>query len=314
MKVHFDGVNPGSMSGPNTFGVRLAKKLFESGHQVCFDREDADVSLVFIEKTGKPLAKRVVQRLDGIWFKPSEFEIKNVGIIDLYHQADAIVWQSEFDKQMTTKWFGAPRFAKSSAIIRNGISINPLKKLTLTSLQKFRSEYKRMYVCSANWHPQKRLRDNIELYKKLRKNEPSSCLIILGSNPDYIVADPHIFYAGPQPPEVYLEVYAACDWMIHLAWADHCPNVVVEALSQGTPVVCSSIGGTKELIGEYGVIVKDDNYSFELFDYDNPPRANIASIEHLPMRTQLSYEGIAESIDIDWTCKQYIKLFEEVLS
>jgi glycosyltransferase involved in cell wall biosynthesis len=60
------------------------------------------------------------------------------------------------------------------------------------------------------------------------------------------------------------KVFAVADWMIHLAWADHCPNVVVEALSQGTPIICGEVGGTKEMIahGAYGVVLKDDSIRF----------------------------------------------------
>jgi hypothetical protein len=98
MKVHFDGVNFNSLSGPNTFAGRLARGLFESGHEVTLSVAEADVSLVFIERSGAPLAKKVVQRLDGVWFKPEEFHTKNSNIKALYGAADAVVFQSEFDR------------------------------------------------------------------------------------------------------------------------------------------------------------------------------------------------------------------------
>ena len=64
---------------------------------------------------------------------------------------------------------------------------------------------------------------------------------------------------------------SAADAMIHLAWLDHCPNVVVEALSQDCPVICTDSGGTKEILGDGGYIVSESQkYNFELLDYDSP--------------------------------------------
>ena len=103
--------------------------------------------------------------------------------------------------------------------------------------------------------------------------------------------------------------------MLHLAWADHCPNVVVEALAQGTPVVCSEVGGTKELIGHgaYGMVLKEEPYNFELYDYDNPPSIDVKQVSFLPSRQELDYSGIPSLIDINTVAQQYIQLFETIL-
>ena len=310
MKVHFDGVNFGSLSGPNTFASRLARKLFESGHELVLEGPKADVSLVFIERSGRPLAQKVVQRLDGIWFKPEEFAIKNSGIYELYMQADAVVWQSDFDRDMTTRWWNVPKGV--GEVIRNGIDTTPLTELTIPALSKMVQDYERIYVCSSNWHPQKRLRANVELFERLNARRPNSCLIIMGKDPDVRTPSRHIFFTGPVGPDVYMQVYAAASWMLHLAWADHCPNVVIEALSQGTPVVCSSVGGTKELIGTYGKVLQDQPYDFELADYDNPPVLDLSQIDDLPDRSELNYSSIAD-INIDNVAQRYVKLFERVL-
>jgi glycosyltransferase involved in cell wall biosynthesis len=286
MKIHLDNVNMNSTSGPNSFAKRLAMGLLESGHDLELnDGTNADVSIVFIEPSGRPLAKKVIQRLDGIWFSPQEFETKNVNIKKLYHSADGVIWQSEFDKGMSIKWWGQP---KSGKVILNGINAPIINKFQIPVLEQLRQQYEMLFVCSANWHPQKRLIDNINLYKHLRQFYSSAALIVLGSNPIQ-VADPHIFYAGSQPHEVCLEIFAAANWMIHLAWLDHCPNTVVEALSQNTPVICSEQGGTKELVEGYGIILKENqNYDFELTDYDNPPKIDVTQItKKLPPKNEL---------------------------
>jgi glycosyltransferase involved in cell wall biosynthesis len=315
MKVHFDNVNLRSNSGPNSFATRLFVEFNNQGHDVIDRGVDADVSLVFIEPSGQPLAKKVVQRLDGIWFKPGEFNTKNAGIKKLYERADAIVFQSLFDRRMIEKWWGSNEERQHrSPVIGNGIKLQPINQVTIPELARLRASYEKVFVCSANWHAQKRLRSNIELFDHLRKTQfPKSCLFIMGSNPDVQVTDPHVFYTGSQLPEVYMQVFAVADWMIHLAWADHCPNVVVEALSQGTPIICGEVGGTKEMIahGAYGVVLKEASYDFELTDYDNPPKIDVTQVTFLPSRHELDYAAIP-TIDISNVANQYIDLFKSI--
>lgn len=312
MKIHFDGVNFSSHSGPNTFANRLARQFFESGHEVATSNANCDLSLVFIERSGAPLANVVVQRLDGIWFKPEEFHVKNFRIRDLHRSADAVIYQSRFDKEMIEKLF--QHSTKSYAVIHNGIKLNPVKQITIPKLIEMRGAYDKIFVCSANWHPQKRLRNNVELFNHIRKTQfPNSCLIVLGNNPDYIESGPHVFYAGSVDEETYMQIYAVADWLLHLAWLDHCPNVVIEALSQGTPVICSDSGGTKELIGNYGIVLKEQNlYCYELADYDNPPQLDISQVDHIPERKDLHYNSIT-NIDITSTAKNYLTLFTSLL-
>lgn len=315
MRIHFDNVNLGASTGPNTFANRLAKKLFELGHEVVLDCQNAPVSLVFIEPSGAMLAKHIVQRLDGVWFKPWEFDVKNEKIYELYSRASNVVFQSLFDKEFVERrWGGSEDRWRSHPIIGNGIELKPIKELTIPALIDMRAKYDQIYVCSSNWHAQKRLESNVKLFHHLCKKHPNSCLIIMGDHPDHRVASPNIFYTGSIPPEIYTEIYSAANWMLHLAWADHCPNVVVEALSQGTPVVCSEVGGTKELIynGAYGAVLKEQPYNYELYDYDNPPTIDVEQISDLPPRQELDYTGIANLIDINVIARQYVELFEGV--
>ena len=308
MKVHIDNVACGSTSGPNNFGTRLAKELFNQNHEVVSTGQDADVSLVFIERSGCPLARKVVQRLDGIWFAPDEFRSKNVRIKELYDTADSVIWQSRFDRRVTSNLW----HERLGAVIHNGIELNPVRDIKIPSLMKIRQTYDQVFVCSANWHAQKRLKKNIELFDHVRRTQhPNSCLIVLGGNPDAMTSDPHVLYAGNQPAEVCAEVFAVSNWMFHLAWADHCPNVVIEALSQGTPVVCTNVGGTKEIIGNFGLVVDEQvRYDHGLFDYKKPPDVDITSVR-LPQKESL---GPHVDIDIKNVVRSYISEFERVLS
>ncbi len=307
MKIYFDGVHWNSSTGPNTFANRLARQLSLSGHTIA-DANDYDVSLVFIEKTQNlNLNKPFVQRLDGIWSKPNEFNTLNVNIKDTYHKANHVIWQSDFDKQMTLKWFGEP---KNGSVIHNGIELLNKIQTNNETLLELKQRYEKIFVCSANWHPQKRLKDNVKLFKHLRTTKhPYSCLIVLGNNPDYEVADKNIYYSGSLPHQMCLEIYSVADWMIHLAWTDHCPNVVCEALSQQCPVICAESGGTKELVQNNGIVLTENvKYNFELNDYDNPPRVDVTQLKTIP---EINFD--ASYLNIKLTAKKYEEVFEKLI-
>jgi len=100
--------------------------------------------------------------------------------------------------------------------------------------------------------------------------------------------------------------------MIHLSWRDHCPNVVVEALSQGCPIICTSSGGTKEIVKDNGIIIDDINDNHidpYIFDYDNPP--------HLPINRILTNKKIKFNDNniptIEKAYDAYMNIFKEVL-
>lgn len=310
MRIHFDNVNLSARSGPNTFGRRLARGLFESGHEVVDSGPEADISLVFIEPSGAPLARKVVQRLDGIWFKPSEFHIKNAQIKSLYERADYVVWQSHFDRKMTTKWWGD----RNGKVIHNGTQSQPVLNFTSQELADLRQRYRLFLVCSANWHPQKRLKANIDMFKHIRATiEPNTCLVVMGADPQPLVADPNIFYTGSLPEELCLEIFSSADWMLHLAWLDHCPNTVVEALSQGTPVICSSSGGTRELVDKFGIIIQESQeYEYTLEDYDNPPQIDVTTLKNLD-KALISKNGVTHcDISMTRVLRDYLSVFDEV--
>ena len=61
--------------------------------------EDYDIFLCFIEPSSIPRkGSKFIHRLDGIWFKPEEFNTHNTSIKWAYEKADHVIWQSNFDK------------------------------------------------------------------------------------------------------------------------------------------------------------------------------------------------------------------------
>jgi len=311
MKILFEGVDflSPNRNGPTVFARRLASQFLAMGHMIA-DPNDYDVVLAFIEPSFKNYDKPLIQRLDGIWFKNlNEFQTKNVGIKACYNQADHVIFQSQFDQKMVTHWWGQ---RQSTSIINNGIIIDPIKdpKKLAPEILDLRTKHDKIFCCSANWHGQKRLTKNVELFRHLKNFYPNSCLIVMGSNPTMSPGS-DVFYTGNLPHDMSDQILAISDWMIHLAYLDHSPNSVVEALAQGTPVICSDSGGTRELVGDYGVIVKEDSeYDFRLTDYESPPNIDVTKIGKLPEISQL---GNHVDINILNVANKYIKIFESLV-
>ena len=46
--------------------------------------------------------------------------------------------------------------------------------------------------------------------------------------------------------------------MIHAAWNEPCSNAIVEAMACGLPVIFRDSGGSRELVGDYGVAMSDN--------------------------------------------------------
>ena len=130
----------------------------------------------------------------------------------------------------------------------------------------------------------------------------------MGSSPDAVVKDNDIFYTGSIPHNLCLEIFAASDWMIHLAWLDHCPNTVVEALSQKCPVICTNSGGTAEIVKNSGVVIIESTpYNFELADYDNPYDLDLSGFDFQSLDKKIEAEN--SHLDINLVAKKYEEVF-----
>jgi glycosyltransferase involved in cell wall biosynthesis len=306
MRIGLDNVDPYSITGPNTFGARLAKGFVRLEHEVAWlgidaSCEDCDVVLTFIQPTRRyPSGTKVVQRLDGIWFSPKDFEARNAAIKDLYLSCDRVVWQSHFDKGMTNRWWGE----RPGTVIHNGIATPSGSKLFPLAKKG------KKFACVASWHRQKRLKENIDMFLHIAGNDPEAYLYVVGA-PDCYINHPQVGFLGPRGSQDVAEVLYHSDWLIHLAWLDHCPNAVVEALAWGCGVIASNSGGTWELLDpEHDVIINETGrYDFELTEYDNPPPIDVTQVKALPSGVRPNFRA-PDILDV---ARSYIRTFEEIV-
>lgn len=270
MKILFDNVNFESRSGPNTFGGRLAKALSLRNHIVVGEHEKPDVQLSFIQASSQLSIPRV-QRLDGIWFNSAQdWTNQNAPIRQTFLESDAVIYQSRFDEHLVEAFFGVHPHGR---VIHNGTDVDlirscdPLDAPTLQGVDK-------VWTCASAWRPHKRLKDNIRYF--LENAGLHDVLVIAGANPDVRVADPRVFYAGDLDHRFLLPLFRATDYFLHLAWLDHCPNVVVDARAAGAHVICSSSGGTREIAGPDATVIQEDQWDFKPCKLYEPPEMDFS--------------------------------------
>lgn len=274
MKIAVHGVDFSSPTGPNAFCRRMLRRLRDCGHQLVVAGSDCDVDFVNVTLSAPARSGRIVQRLDGIWTAVHQLHM-NTEIKRAYDQATLVVWQSEYDKKLITRAFGQ----KSGYVIRNGAERPSREALDIAKQIKLQTRHK-IACCSASWHPQKRLTDNVSIMRQLAQASGDKFTMLVLGRPDDSVAADDVHVIGQASELVCQAVYAASDVLIHAAWRDHCPNAVCEALAAGCPVICTDSGGTSETMCEHVTVIRDvaDHHIDDvIFDHDKPPKLIIDS-------------------------------------
>jgi hypothetical protein len=97
MKVFTHNFNPDSNSGPNKFTRTLFNQLIKDNKVILSSQEEADVEFCLIQQQVYKV-KHMVLRLDGIWFNSDQdYNRQNAPIKFSYQNADAVVFQSNFN-------------------------------------------------------------------------------------------------------------------------------------------------------------------------------------------------------------------------
>ena len=260
MRIQFENVDFSSRSGPNGFGLKLARQFMRDGHELTNDQPDVRLSFIQSMNNFNPM----VLRLDGIYFNSlQDWKAMNESIHRSYDHASAVIVQSEFDKKLVFKFFGE---RENVHVIHNGTDTKLIR-----SIQAQNCKRENTWMCASSWRPHKRLDENIRLFQQLKKDGDS--LLVAGNNArvseETNVEGVH--FLGDLNWEAMISCMKASANFIHLSWLDHCPNVVVDAKSAGCRVHVSQAGGTAELASSDDFIYKDGEFDFTPVRLYEPP-------------------------------------------
>jgi len=309
MKVLFDNVNTESRSGPNGFAKKLKEILSNEQYDcevTCELSKDfvPDIQLSFIMSHYK--FAPIIQRLDGIYFNSQQdFESLNGPIKATYNAAEKVIFQSDFNKKLSEKWFGKK---ERSSVIRNGTSLSLIDRIEPASHEKL-DDFSEIWSCASSWRPHKRLSDNIRYFLEVAPKE--ACFVVAGSG---VVEDDfkdcidqigkRIFYVGDLEWVDLIGLFKRSSSFLHLSWLDHCPNVVVDARASGCHIVCSSSGGTKEIAGKNATIVEEDDWDYSPVKLYHPPLMDFGK----------TYSNdIDNDISIERAAKEYYESFKDLM-
>jgi glycosyltransferase involved in cell wall biosynthesis len=110
------------------------------------------------------------------------------------------------------------------------------------------------------------------------------------------------------PQEKLADIYRSNDVFLHAAEDDPCPNVVLEALSCGLPMIYNTTGGTPELSEGYGLPL--DGGQNET-DYYNKLLENMTN-NYLEFREKILKD--MKKFSIERASEEYIEYFKHILS
>ena len=179
----------------------------------------------------------------------------------LLQNAEGLIFQSQISLEMHRKFLGFCE-NKPFKIINNGVDLDYFRPNKNKQSNSFGSPS--LIVSASLFRLHKRLKDTIKLTNSLSKIYPKIKLNILGeldklTKISILNLDcSNCIFHGRVNAIKLNEYYNKCDMQIHLSIFDPCPNVVVEGLASGLPVITLKESGAFELIG-----IENSNWSIK---------------------------------------------------
>ncbi len=277
MKVYTHNFNPDSNSGPNKFTRTLFSQLIKDEKVALSTQELADVEFCLIQQQVHKV-KPMVLRLDGIWFNSDQdYNSQNEPIWFSYENADAVIFQSEFNKKLTEHWFGKHQ---NSHVIHNAADLELVRSANANFWDSKFGKKTEVWSCASSWRPHKRLNDNIRYFLEFAPKD--SMFAIAGAlgmdDAKKLPNDKRIVLMGDLDYMSLLSLYKRSSTFVHLAYLDHCPNVVVDAQASGCKIVCSTSGGTNEVVSD-GILIYEKPWDFSPTRLYYPPPLEWIKVE-----------------------------------
>lgn len=307
MKIFPHNFNPHSNSGPNKFTRTLFASLINAGKaSIASNQSDADVEFCLIQQQLHKV-KPMLLRLDGIWFNSDQdFNNQNKPIKFAYQNANAVVFQSAFNKKLTEAWFGEH---KNSHVIHNAPDLGLLSRISTTYWDAKFGRDTEVWSCASSWRPHKRLKENVRYFLE---HAPDNAVFAVagGVNLDeakeLLSKDKRIYLMGELDYTSLLALYRRSKVFVHLSYLDHCPNVVVDAQGAGCHVVCSSSGGTSEVVSN-GTIILEEEWDFKPIQLYKPPPMDFTKKE-----TLLSHQCLDKKSNIVDCAASYYNVLKRI--
>jgi glycosyltransferase involved in cell wall biosynthesis len=209
---------------------------------------------VYEAKRSHPAA-RVAHRLDGaaVDYGSSPASDRVQARVNLL--ADVSIFQSRYSRHSTRDKFKV--IARDGPIIYNPVDIG-----------LFRPDGPRIElpdgvprVACASWSTNRG--KGTWRIDRLAEAHPGVCFVLCGRF-DAVEPRPNVVRLGHLGRAQMADALRSCDVFLNLSEHDPCPNVVIEALASGLPVLFADSGGVPELVGDCGLPVTAETFAAAL--------------------------------------------------
>lgn len=246
--------------GPNIFRQRINQALqkipdIEVTNSI---KDDFDVELSTIRHLGEHSKPRIL-RVDGCYYRPKQLK-QNRDTIKAMKNSKYVIYQSNFSKEMVQNITGYK--PKRAGVVHNGIDLSYVDRI-----QPDNTINPGSFVAAAKWRTNKRPHSMIRGFLEANIDRH---LYIIGDHKEIdnkFKKDKRIHFLGPLSTTRTISVMKSCRYLLHLCHIDSCPNTVVEGVASNLNVLCTNLGGSKEIVDDSGVVLDVDKWDFKPRDF-----------------------------------------------
>ena len=274
-KLYFGGAIAGNSGGPQVKVKRL-KEFFSSSY-INFNLVYCLSNYPYLSKTSLNKIKKnnipIILNQNGVYFKgwhPLGWEEKNIQLSRAYNAADYIFWQSEFCKTSAELFLG--KNSGSGEVLFNAVDTNKFRPFVISNSSEFtflvtgkfkkslfyrlKGSVESFYLCQ-----QKNKDIHLKIVGFMDKELKNKILDLVNS----LGISRKVTIMGSYSQNNAPEIYNSADAYLMLKYMDASPNVVIEAMACGLPIVYSSTVGVPELVGsEAGIgLIQKESWSIE---------------------------------------------------
>ena len=323
--------------GPGTFVAKITGEWVQQGLSITYRRlRTAQGALIVSTSWGdwfhalcRKWEVRTVLRLDGFYVptyfdnrpQPPEHQDRRLTLdrIRMNYRiqrdlvrSDFVIYQSKFSKKMADRYLYYRR--DDFAIIHNGVdlvSFCPEHKRRgrrrLLSAGMLRHEYMLgtvLPVFERLWQ-----QHNLEMIVVGHMDDISRQLL-KGFAKRAPRAAERVTVVGPVSNEEMAHHMRQADILVHPRQGDWCPNVVIEAMACGLPVVCASWGGAAELVGDGGIVVPTGQWTYDDDFVHGMASGTEKVLENLEYSQQAARAHAEAQFDIRQVAQKYLAALE----
>ena len=320
-KLIFVNLDGNGRGGPHVWSRRFIRYVETRGYRVSHDLNENWRAALFVLHTGdlvsaiqkgRTVAYRVANGYHPDWFSVMHRQMDthhhsvNASIAQALEISPMVIYQSQWAKEQLDQHLYTRK--SDFEVIYNGIDLRRFHAVQSTStslptlgtvgVMRYRYRLQTFFEMSRKLEIPHRL-----LIVGSLDNECSQVLKDYQNDP---LVGPRITYQPHVPAEELPSLYQKMTVLIHPVSGDACPNVVIEALACGVPVVAPDSGGTAEIIGPGGVIFSSDLWKYDTNFVDAMREATIIALQNTDRLSLQARRQAEMKLDIEKMIDKYL--------